>query len=363
MKPTFDVIPKVAIHPTRINIYNEIVWTPYKPGRNHLGPDQESGGSTFDLFDPISGEIISRNETHVNSPAAHLLTSDKKTHGIVSPQARRKMGKAIDYLLYLSNDKVLPDTAHGKQYKFKIAFITLTLPSTQVHPDNVIKDQLLNQFLVELRKYYHVQNYIWRAEKQKNGNIHFHILVDRFIPWSEMRDRWNRICNKLGYVDRYRDEMKAFHSGGFQVRTNLLKSWEYKNQVKAYKAGIANDWASPNSTDIHSLYRIQKVKEYVTKYCTKNEENSEVIGRMWGCNYELSDIKGAVEIMDEEIKSEINEIIKTFSPRVYATEYFSVINLPVTALNCVAFRRLYDYFIRYIGAKFLVDVQSQLCYT
>ena len=29
--------------------------------------------------------------------------------------------------------------------------------------------------------------YFWRAEKQANGNIHFHLLVDRFIPMDLLR--------------------------------------------------------------------------------------------------------------------------------------------------------------------------------
>jgi len=324
-KPSFDVIPLLSVHPNAINLYNEIHWTPYRPSRPRVD---------------------------------HLAISDKKTHGKVSIQARRKVGKAIDYLLFMANDKYLPDTAHGKAYKFKIAFITLTLPSKQVHSDNEIKDVILNQMLIELKVRYKVRNYIWRAEKQKNGNIHFHILCDRFIPWSELRDRWNRICNKLGYVERYRDEMRKFHESGFRVRNELLKTWDYKSQVKAYQKGKANDWNSPNSTDVHSLYKVHKVKEYVTKYCTKNESNSEVNGRLWGSNYELSDIKGAVTIVDESIKSELNEVIKEFKPRIYTGDYFTVIHLSIQQLQGTKYKQLYKLFSQYITDHFQFNIQQ-----
>jgi len=326
-KPSFDIIPKISIHPNSINMFSEVVWSPYKPAR----PKVE-----------------------------HLIKSDKKTHGIVSQQARRKVGKAVDYLLYLANDNVLPDTAHGKQYKFKIAFITLTLPSKQIHSDNQLKEDCLNQFLVELRVRYKVRNYLWRAEKQKNNNIHFHILVDKFIPWSELRDRWNRIINKLGYIERYRDEMRQFHKNGFNCRKDLLKHWDYQKQVKAYQKGKINDWQSPNSTDIHSLYKVNRVKDYVTKYCTKNETNSEVNGRLWGCNYELSDIKGGTEIADQQIKSELNELINEYKPRIYSSDYFTVIHISVNQLNNTRFQNLYNIFTRYLFEHFKDNYQLRI---
>jgi hypothetical protein len=351
MKPSYDIIPMLSIHPTCINTYSQVVWHPYKPGK--IKP----------IIDPDTGEIFSPgNDQEIKSPAAHLLTSDKKHHGIVSPQARRKISKAIDYLLYLSNDKILPDTSHGRAYKFKLAFVTLTLPSKQVHPDNLIKDQILNQLFVELRKHYAVHRYIWRAEKQKNGNIHFHILVDKFIPWSELRDRWNRICEKLGYVSRYRDEMRRFHAGGFRVREDLLKQWEYKKQVQAYKAGKANDWSNPNSSDIHSLRHVTNVKEYVIKYCTKNEDNSEVTGRMWGCSYDLSDITGATCVMCTEIKDQLNALIQELHPRIYSSDYFSVIHLPVGFLASKKFESLFSLFQGYLHSQFKVETNSKLLF-
>ena len=318
-KPSYDIIPMMSIHPDKIHTYSQVKWSPYRPAR----PKVE-----------------------------HLIKSDKKHHGIVSQQARRKVGKAVEYLLYMANDKVLPDTAHGKCYNFKLAFITLTLPSKQIHSDNQIKDACLNQFLIEIRNRYKVRNYLWRAEKQKNNNIHFHILVDKFIPWSELRDRWNRIINKLGYVERYREEMNRFHKEGFQVRKELLQHWDYQKQIKAYQKGKINDWASPNSTDIHSLYRVNNVKDYVCKYCTKNEDNKEVSGRMWGCNYELSDIKGATMEQDTELKSALNQLIEEYKPRIYAKDYYSVIYITVDKLKNTKYERLYRYFEKYIFETF-----------
>lgn len=322
----YNVIPHVAIHPSSINLYSTVEW--YERKR----------------FTPKHN---------------HLIESDKKHNGKVSGIAGRKITKAVDYLLFMANDKILPSKIHGKVFKFKIAFITLTLPSPQVHPDNVIKEQCLNQFLVEVRKKYNVVNYIWRAEKQKNGSIHFHILLDKFLPWSELRDLWNRIVNKLGYVERYRDSMRAFHSGGFRVRENLLKSWDYKSQVNAYQAGKANDWSSPNSTDIHSIKKVGDVRKYVMKYTSKDDVNGVIEGRIWGCNFELSNIKGAVEIADAALSSEIAFLCSKFPDKVYKSEYFSVIHVSVQELynlNCV---ELFKLFSQFLIQKFNYHIQIE----
>ncbi len=237
------IIPTLAIHPTKICQFSETVWQPDKPIRKN---------NKYQL----SNKKIKYK---------HLLKSSRSAEGSVSKIASRKMGKAIEYLLFLSNPKSATAQLTGKLFNFRIAFITLTLPSKQKHSDNEIKQKLLNSFLLELKDNYKVKNYVWRAEKQLNGNIHFHIIVDKFIPWNELRNRWNRITNKLGYVDNYKHEMKKYHNGNFKVREDLLERWSYKSQINAYKVGVANDWQSPNSTDIHSIIKIRNIQNYVTK--------------------------------------------------------------------------------------------------
>jgi hypothetical protein len=315
-------IPMVSVYPDRINLYSEVNWIPSRPGK----------------YDQETGEKIK------NVKFDHLLNSCRSAEGKVSEIARRKMTKAMDYLLLLANDKKATAQMTGRKFTFKVAFITLTLPSLQIHDDNEIKSKCLNQFLIEIRKKHNVKNYLWRAEKQKNRNLHFHILVDKFIPWSEIRDRWNRICNKLGYVDRYREEMKQFHAGGFQVRQELLKKWEYKAQVKAYKTGVATDWNSPNSTDVHSIRKVINIKSYIMKYMSKqpgtpedpgNETTEEItqLGRIWGCNQELSKVQPLKLVVDNETSDAITALIQQTGCRSYSGDYFQVFFITIADIH------------------------------
>src|SRR4030066_1242009 len=145
MKPQLILIPNGTSHPDRIITYNQVNWYPHKPTRE---------------LTPFESVMKSKR-------LENLKKTENKTNGKISKQASRKLRKALDYLLLLSTDKKVESKYSGKYFNFKIAFITLTLPSKQIHPDNEIKSKCLNSFLIELTRLYKVKNYIWRSELQK----------------------------------------------------------------------------------------------------------------------------------------------------------------------------------------------------
>jgi len=330
-------------------IYNQVLWDPYRPSH--------SSKTINNFYDKELNESF--------------LLSSRKANGNVSIQAKRKLSKAIEYLITTATEKKVHERLTGKTVTFKIAFITLTLPSKQQHPDTEIINTCLNSFIIEIKKYYHVKNYVWRAEKQKNGNIHFHLIIDKFIPWSELRDRWNRIINKLGYVTRYQEFLKTWHNAGFKLRKDLLKNWDEQAQRLAYQKGKTNDFANPNSTDIHSTKKIRNIKKYLTKYLTKNEqpENNQLTnnaphakqtGRIWGCNHELSNIEGFKAEIDSEIADELRTILSTQKVHVYSTTYFSVYYLDYHDLKKLGANQLFKYFANYLYDEFGFNEQLKI---
>src|SRR5690606_29708884 len=80
-----------------------------------------------------------------------------------------------------------------------LTFVTCTLPAKQIHSDKVIKRAFV-LFLDNLKKTYGVRQYIWKSEAQNNGNLHFHVLIDRYIDWQIIRKLWNSQMVRLGYV-------------------------------------------------------------------------------------------------------------------------------------------------------------------
>ena len=219
----------------------------------------------------------------------HLEDNDHD--GKISAKARRRISHGIDWLLYLAKEKEFTHFKYKRKYKFRVNFVTLTLSSKQVHSDQFIKSKLLNQFLVEGRKKWGIEHYVWRAEPQKNGNIHFHILCDKYIPWSEIRNTWNRIQDKEGYLQR----------------------------SKHYRAG----W-TPNSTDVHSIRKVHNLSAYLAKYCTKQSSVRKIEGRQWGLSQSLSRMKSAVETRGGEENEDLSKLFRMKKEAMKEYDYHTV---------------------------------------
>ncbi len=363
MRPELTLIPSVTIHPDRVCCYYSPEWSPCRPGKSNIDiTGENSDVDANDSPDPTQRKF------------EHLLKSDRKAHGNVSPIARRKLARAVDYLLLLTSEKNVYARSTGRKFAMKVAFVTLTLPSTQIHPDNEIKASCLNQFLIEIKARCKVRRYVWRAEKQKNGNIHFHIVIDQFIPHQLIRDIWNRICEKLGYVSRYREEMKRWHTGGFHVRKDLLHRWSYKSQVRAYHAGVVSDWNSPNSTDIHSIRKIINLKAYIVKYMTKEKAidratgeiddlQAQQGGRIWGCSHDLSHITGAQVVADTEVIDELLQLRNDRKIRMYHDPYYDVYYINIKLLQAKGSSRLFFEFAQYLLSTFNLNIQCSIAST
>ena len=57
-------------------------------------------------------------------------------------------------------------------------FVTISFPQTMTDDGGY---QALNAWLTYCRKYLHLREYLFVAERQKNGTIHFHLLVPQFL--------------------------------------------------------------------------------------------------------------------------------------------------------------------------------------
>ena len=284
----------------------------------------------------------------------------------ISHRSQAKIKTAIDFLTTISPKKTVYDQAIDKSVTFNLVFATLTLSSEQIHSDNEIKKIVLHQFITEITKVYKVNHYLWRMEKQGNFNTHFHFVFNRFIPYYELRQRWNRIQNKLGYVDRYRANMLQYFKDGFRLSENPNDKRDYQTQLAAYKLGVKTDWSQPNSTDIHSVYHVTNLSLYVSKYMTKNgkENHKRVlrsdpsvpsiikadrhsvepgvlkhlrsianIGRLWGSDIGLSRLKGFSQELDNRIDAEITRLKADKRSWFVNTDYCGIIYYDLALLR------------------------------
>src|SRR5689334_3591424 len=126
--------------------------------------------------------------------------------GYISKKARSRIMTAMNWMMMFSDRKFVYSASKKRGFWFKINFITLTLSSNQKHDDKYIVEHMLQPFLKWLRRKHNVINYIWKAEiqperlfKRNERCIHFHITTNKFVPWSQIRNKWNELQLAHGY--------------------------------------------------------------------------------------------------------------------------------------------------------------------
>lgn len=265
------------------------------------------------------------NATQSEKSRENIKPNEGEFNGYMSQSTSRYVKRIVENWLTAIELNCSLD-AVGRDDVF-VTFVTLTLPSKQVHHDNFIKNECLDPFLewvkaTELKKGWNVKCYLWRAESQKNGDLHFHIIVDRWIDQKALRRKWNQLIERLNYVTMYRLTQQYIYRDGFCVRLDqmekqvqsmmytvqqaikdkkLIPDTRYventdvrsalnsiilacegltkevaenlvqKIQLKAYQNGVAENWSNPNTTDVHKLDNINSISAYITKYVSKSD--------------------------------------------------------------------------------------------
>ena len=212
--------------------------------------------------------------------------------GDMTPQTRRRMFQIIENWQQTLTFQNSEDNRFGLSRDKQIILITLTLAQTQSMPDKDIKRKMLAPFLKYILEKEPSTRYLWKAEPQVNGNIHFHILVDNYFDKDLIRRLWNQIqynCNVHNYED-YTDS----------------------------KLGAP-------STRIESLRDKNDAFAYMAKYLSKSSGGRLIQGRVWGCCDALRDLQNiTVTITTDEARAVINEAISGNSS-IYEDEFCLIV--------------------------------------
>lgn len=184
------------------------------------------------------------------------LKDNNRKDGL-SDKAIKRVKNSVNWLVAAAPWQWVYHKSSGKRYKFKINFITLTLPASQGNiSDHYFKSVMLRKFINRCTYNYGLKNYIWKVEAQASGQIHAHFTTDTFIHYMAIRRTWNKICADEGLIDKF--EKKHGHR-------------------------------DPNSTDVHSVSAKTRIGSYICKEMSKQDENRRRIkGRLWACSYSLS---------------------------------------------------------------------------
>lgn len=171
--------------------------------------------------------------------------------------------------------KILAYANLHKSSKF-MAFYSISFPKGL--SDQTIR-KIHNTVLTRLRKRNDRFSYIWIAERQRNGTLHFHVLTNTFFNV--------RIVNYM-YA-------KAIHN-------QLMKNPE---------SGISFDYKKYNGCDVKKVISIPALSKYLVKYVTKN--NDKMNGLLWNCDSSVSALVTHLYLTEDEFNQIANKIIYMFT--------------------------------------------------
>ena len=167
-------------------------------------------------------------------------------------------------------------------------FITLTMADEYRDDDKNIKNKILKNFLYNLSYTCKFKYYFWRAEKQQNGRIHFHLIIDKYVHYSKVQEIWNKLQYKNNYMQKY---------------------------LKAH--GNIN---AP-STHIKKVNTMVGTIKYLIKYSSKELCEHEIKGRQYAMSQELTTLKYYQECCDFEMESIYAKYVEKNNGYKSANEY------------------------------------------
>ena len=186
--------------------------------------------------------FVPQIRTQHESSRENLKTVGNEFNGYMSANTSRYVDRVVsNWLTAIELNEANKSVDFSKQVY--VTFLTLTLPCKQVHGDNTLKNRLLDPLVEWLRNSSGksqrdgcaVEAYLWRAEAQKNGNIHFHLIIDRWIDHERVRKKWNQIIERLKYITMYRNVQNYNHRNGFQFsESQAVKQIEKLQYVVQY---------------------------------------------------------------------------------------------------------------------------------
>jgi len=238
-------------------------------------------------YEPIDGK-----RRNFRASEYHKAPTNAKYTGILSKNAAKTIDKKLHgwiYSMLTAKSNIKGRKRTGRRFP---TFVTLTLPSTQKHDDRDIKRKVLEHFIKRLQYQFSVRHYFWRAEVQENGNIHFHLILDRYIDKTDLRDHWNRALTPLGYIDRF--EAKHGHR-------------------------------NPPSTFVSELYNDSANLWYMLKYVGKEHKGRLIKGALYRFSRSLKKVKPLKIWLNGVEAQKLRQYCKGRVKRVFSQDFFSLV--------------------------------------
>ena len=238
--------------------------------------------------------IFDKNERYYNNQNnkdLEVLFSKERENNVISANSKRKLWYALMTLKAISAPQRAYSFITCKSFKFLLNFITLTLPALNFdYNDLWLKRNVLNNFWSNIKYKYNLSHYVSKYESQKNGNLHIHITTNTYIHYQDLNRIWNRCLESTNLIDLYKNKFNNHN---------------------------------PNSTDIHSVMKLNSIYQEFLKYVQKQDKDRRTIkGRLWSCSKSLEFNNRLHFSISPDLFYDYKYIEKRFVDNCFKSDYF-----------------------------------------
>jgi len=238
--------------------------------------------------------------------------------GLSSHQAKR-LQNALNWLYFCAERKYIRSSKTKKTFFFKLNFITVTLSSSQKHNDKYILKNMLEPLIRKMRKTYTGFLYVWKAEVQDNGNLHFHINTNVFVHHKWLRDEWNILQSKHGYLEE--NEIQTAPSEQVKAVINASDLSNYLSKYMSKGDKLKSKWINYLKAN-EKRFKNEKIECFLGCGLLSAYKRKIDI-KLWDCSLVLKQIKVTEQAYSAAEHTEIEALYR--SHKVYTQDYFEVI--------------------------------------
>jgi hypothetical protein len=307
----------------------------------------------------ISYSRYEGSTTNSQTNKASLANLDKLKeadyNGFMSPNTRRHVRTLLDNFLLsikLSTNMTYP-FVKGQEKPMDVVyptFVTLTLPGKQMHSDEDIRRYIFTPFMQNIIRNWKVENYVWVSETQANGNLHFHVLIDRAIPALRLRQIWNHHLDAepFCYVQAYRRCQQRIYGKRIAYGQQTWAEFLAVKRAEAKAKGLVLSLKEVRAMEIEFKYKFVFREEMWLEKLEKEQFKAKEKGKRLNAK-DISELKAkekdrqkkaysqsVVEDWQNPNSTDIHAIQNITKLTAYITKYFTkkpAIEKPKLATN------------------------------
>ncbi len=248
-------------------------------------------------------------------------------NGEITTHARRRIKRAIECLYMISPIRKVYNRVLAKWTQFRLSHLTLTLSAPQHNmTDNEVVKYMLAPFLRSCKRHLGMNNYVWKAEKQFNYTVHYHIISDMYADMNKIQYYWNAQQTKFHYIREFKAKF-----GHINPPSTHIKYVKSDNQLAVYLMKYISK--CDNTKSAREEFRKRATFYKSENFSLKQVEESEFLhqnkmkikGKVWDCTRKLKAFKYFATDLSTAEDREFQDALKFCEHTQFNDEYFSII--------------------------------------